>query len=157
MFWPGSSAQQAAPPPAPAPPKAYVFSTGHMHVHHSEHFLKALEEAMELPVSGFRIALSSVEEHDNCDDPVSVTAVIHMAKIMSTFSSLRTVYAEPGGSALHLMLEIGKTLHLLTPRDKVVVFTDVPLAQCVLDSAGVTCVDLREQYAEVFMRQKLLR
>ena len=162
MFgWSSNAAHQAAAAaathaPAPAP-RAHVFSTDHMHVHYAEHFLEALEKAMELPVSAFRIVLTSIEELGQGDDLVSVASVIRMAKLMSTFASLQTVYAAEGAAHLHLMLEIGKTLHLIQPQDKVVVFSGSALANEVLTSAGVTCVDLRSQYVAVFMQRKLLR
>lgn len=132
-------------------PKVHVFSTGHMHVHCGDQFLPALEGAMQAPTSKFRIALYSVEENTDAQSLVSVASVIQMAKLMATFASLQTVYAQDGTSSTHVAYEVGKTQYVMQPRDRMVVLTEDESLATVLSSAA-TCINLRRRAAQVFMQ-----
>lgn len=145
MFWSSTAAPTSVPvPAAPAHPssvpRAHVFCTSHLHVHYSQSFLDTVRKAMQLPVGSFRVALISVEERDANDVLVSVASVIRMAKLMSTFSSLQTLYATVETAPLLLMYEVGKVECALGPRDKVVVLTDSAAVHAALAHTSAICV-----------------
>jgi hypothetical protein len=84
-----------------------------MHVHYAEQFIGAIEMSMQLPISSVRVSLFSLENRDADNVLVSVAAVLHMAKLMSTFASMQTFYTDKDMSSLVLVHEVGRAEHLL--------------------------------------------
>ena len=116
MFWTSSQPPSAPARDAPAAPTAKVFSLSHMHVHYAEQFIGAIELAMQLPISSIRVSLYSLENRDADNVLVTVAAVLHMAKIMSTFASMQTFYTDKDMSGLVLVHEVGRAEHTLRPK-----------------------------------------
>jgi hypothetical protein len=100
------------------------------------------------------VSLHSLEDKNTDNVLVSVAAVVRVAKILSTFSSLQTVYTDRETAPLVLAYEVGKHELLLRPEDKIVVLTDSePVHRLFSGSMSVMCIDLASHHHQrVFSR-----
>lgn len=156
-FW-SSAAPQVPGAPAGAPtgggaPKAHVFSTSHAHVHHPQHFMKVVCATMNLAQKEFKVAMHSIEDSNANSVYVSVAAVIHMAKLMSTFASFQTTEAEVNTCSIVLAYEVGKVESTLGRGDKVIIFTsENSLHTAFANRSDIVCVDLG-RIEEIFTQE----
>ena len=161
QFWSSSSPTQQPTPPPPAqpvaaPPRAHVFSTSHAHVHHAEHFLGVVECVMGRPAAEFRLSLNSVEDQAADSVLVSVASVVHMAKIMATFTALQTTYASTEAVPIVLAYEVGKAERAMRPGDVVIVLTSIDSVHRALGDR-VTCIDISRHRERIYTRDRQLR
>ena len=125
----------------PTPPRAYVFSTEHMHVHNARQFMEAVSRIM--PTPAFKISLLCVDSEDASGALVSVGAVVHLAKIMTRVSAHQTLLVARDTLPFVVAFEVGKVEAKLQHNDRIVVLSEDPrLLATFAGHPTIACLDI---------------